>query len=109
MSATADLMFEDIAADLVQTQGCERGSMFNMPWLKTSGEEFAGRFGDAMVFRLPAADHAEALALEGARLFDPAGGRPMKRWVEVPFAHAARWPDFARAALGHVSTLVASK
>ena len=56
---------------------------------------------DAMVFKLEdTAAHAEALALDGAHLFDPGGrGRPFKEWVVVPPAHAVRWPGLAQAAL----------
>jgi hypothetical protein len=57
-----------------------------------------------MVFKLTGAEHASALALSGARLFDPMGGRPMKQWVEVPHAHAARWAELARAALRDMGT-----
>ena len=42
----------------------------------------------------------EALALEGAQLFDPSGqGKPFKQWVVVPAAHADRWESFAERAL----------
>ena len=39
-----------------------------------------------MVFKLPdPAAHAQALALDGAHLFDPGGkGQPFKEWVVVP-------------------------
>lgn len=37
-----------------------------------------------MVFKLPVPQHTDALALSGARLFDPSGrGRPMREWAEV--------------------------
>jgi hypothetical protein len=54
-----------------------------------------------MVFKLedPAA-HADALALEGAHLFDPGGhGRPFKEWVVVPPTLADRWPGLAERTL----------
>jgi hypothetical protein len=54
-----------------------------------------------MVFKLesPRA-HADALALDGAHLFDPGGrGRPFNEWVVVPPALADRWADLADAAL----------
>ena len=55
-----------------------------------------------MVFKLPDPDaHAQALALDGAHLFDPGGkGRPFKEWVVVPFEHADEWESFAVHALG---------
>ena len=55
----------------------------------------------AMVFKLPDQDaHADALALDGAHLFDPGGnGRPFKEWVVVPFAHEPEWESFAEHAL----------
>ena len=43
-----------------------------------------------MVFKLEGDDHAQALALPGAQLFDPMGGRPMKAWVQVPAAQVGR-------------------
>jgi hypothetical protein len=56
-----------------------------------------------MVFKLGGAAHGEALKLAGAHLFDPMGGRPMKEWVVVGPAHAARWLALARDAMGYVS------
>jgi hypothetical protein len=54
-----------------------------------------------MVFKLPdAAQREQALALDGAALFDPGErGRPFKEWVAVPHTHADRWPALADQAL----------
>ena len=42
----------------------------------------------------------EALALEGAHLFDPGGNdRPFKQWVVVPVAHAERWEALSHEAI----------
>jgi hypothetical protein len=78
--------------------------MMGMPCVKARGKMvlgFSGGYG-AMVFKLTEPEvHAEALALEGARLFDPSGeGRPFKQWVVVPAAHAERWESLAEHALG---------
>jgi hypothetical protein len=78
--------------------------MMGMPCVKARGKMvlgFSGKSG-AMVFKLVEPEtHAEALALEGAELFDPSGeGRPFKQWVVVPAAHADRWESFAEHALG---------
>ena len=81
----------------------ELSQMMGMPCVKARGKMVAGfsKGEDAMVFKLsdPAA-HAEALALEGAHLFDPGGkGRPFKEWVVVPFAHEPEWESLAEHAL----------
>jgi hypothetical protein len=74
--------------------------MFGMPSLLYERKAFAGFYHGAMVFKLQAPEHGTTLNLSGARLFDPSGrNRPMKEWVEVPSAHAARWPKLAYAAL----------
>ena len=54
-----------------------------------------------MVVKLTDKDaHAEALALDGAHLFDPGErGRPMKEWVVVPQAHERQWPQLAEGVL----------
>jgi hypothetical protein len=93
--------YEAVADDITATSPATRGQMFGMPCLKNEvGKAFAGYFGEAMVFKLPPSPREEALALPGARLFDPSGmGRPMKEWVVVPAEHAERWPELAREAL----------
>jgi hypothetical protein len=96
--------FEELCDDLLASHGdLERTKMMGMPSLKKNGRLVAGFTAaeDAMVFKLadPAA-REEALALDGAHLLDPGGrGRPMKEWVAVPPAHAARWATLAAAAL----------
>jgi hypothetical protein len=96
--------FEELCDDLLaRNPDLERTKMMGMSSLKRNGKLVAGFVDseDAMVFKLqdPAA-HAEALALEGAHLFDPGGrGRPFKEWVVVPPALAGRWPALAEAAL----------
>lgn len=90
-----DRLVDDLpGADVV------RGSMFGMPCLKRrGGKTFVGLFGHDMVFKLSGEAHASALALQGSRLFDPMGGRPMKQWVQVEPEHEDRWAELAAAAL----------
>jgi hypothetical protein len=95
-----DEICDDLAArnpEVVLTQ------MMGMPSVKADGKLVCGwiRSEEAMVFKLPDAElHAEALAFDGAHLFDPSGqGRPFKEWVVVPNAHAAEWPRLAERAL----------
>jgi hypothetical protein len=91
--------YESVADLLAAELGAARGQMMGMPTLYVGGKAFAGLWGDTMVFKLAGGDHAAALGLEGAALFDPSGvGRPMKAWVKVPVADAVEWPRLARAA-----------
>lgn len=81
-----------------------QGQMFGKPCFKISGKAFICFFRECMVFKLTGTDHATALKLAGAQLFDPSGkGRAMKEWVQVPFAHAAKWKKLAKAAYDYVN------
>lgn len=96
----AQAQYDSLASALVRNASAVRGTIFGNPSLMIHGKVFAGRFGEAMVFKLGGVARTRALALAGARPFDPLRrGRPMKAWVEVPSRHASRWPVFARAAL----------
>ncbi|MEV7022958.1 hypothetical protein [Kitasatospora sp. NPDC093558] len=97
----ATARYEAIADELAP-RGARRSQMFGMPCLKdVNGKAFAGLYGEELVCRLGrnSPEHAEALATEGAHLFDPADGRPMKDWVCVTGAVAGQWQRFAEAAL----------
>jgi hypothetical protein len=77
--------------------------MFGKPCFKINGKAFVCFFQECMVFKLTGDTHAAAMKLEGALLFDPSGkGRAMKEWVQVPFAHKAKWKKFAEAAYSYV-------
>ena len=99
----AEARYEEIADDLAaRNADVELGQMMGMPAIKAGGKMIGGfaRGAGAMVFKLPdAAVREQALLLEGAKLFDPAGGRPMKEWVQVPAAHATEWESLAEQAL----------
>lgn len=96
-----DALFDDIAAELTP-RGAAAGAMFGKRALKAHGKAFACLKGDDLAFRLGAGstEHAAALTLEGAELFDPSGkDRPFKDWVAVPAGHADQWHHYAEAAL----------
>ncbi|MCZ8516189.1 hypothetical protein O9H85_28110 [Paenibacillus filicis] len=81
------------------------GQMFGKPCIQLEGKAFAVFFQEAMVFKLTGEAHLQALQLEGAKLWDPSGKkRPMKDWVQVPFAHEQAWPAFAAIALKQCRT-----
>lgn len=94
--------FDEIVDDVLAREGdVELTQMMGMPALKRGGKLWVGFWKGEMVFKLTDKEqHAAALALEGARLFDPGErSRPMKEWVVVPESHAKRWPQLTEAAL----------
>jgi hypothetical protein len=103
MADDARQLYDDVVDEITATSPAISGKMFGMPTLKNGTKAFAGFSDNAMVFKLGRQDHAEALALPGARLFDPMGGRPMKEWVVVPATHASKWLELARAAMRYVA------
>ena len=104
MSFDAQAAYEAVVTEMLATSPTTSGKMFGMPTLKNSaGKAFAGYTEGAMVFKLGGASHTEALALSGASLFDPMGGRPMKEWVVVPNEHVSRWLEFARNGFDYVA------
>jgi hypothetical protein len=99
ISSATQRRYDEIAAGLAGA-GVKASSMFGMPTLKLNGKAIGGLWGDAMTFKLAPDALAEALSLEGVKLFDPSGlGRPMKAWVVVPTAHAAEWERLAQLAI----------
>ena len=79
----------------------EVSQMFGAPCVKRdTGKVAFCSWQDDVVFKLVDEEaRTQALALEGAALFDPGMGRVMKEWVHVPAAHAGRWVELARLSL----------
>lgn len=73
--------------------------MFGLPSLMIGGKPFAGLNGEDMIFKLSGEALTRALALEGAKPFDPMGGRPMKAWAQVPPEHFELWSELAEEVL----------
>ncbi|MEP7191773.1 MAG: hypothetical protein ABI903_02790 [Actinomycetota bacterium] len=91
--------FDAVVEELGHELDIVATSMFGMPSVKRrDGKAFAGLYGDDMVFKLEGAAHAKALALDGAHLFEPMAGRPMKAWVQVPPTHETQWAELGREA-----------
>jgi len=92
-----------------QISGSVSGQMFGKPCYKIKGKAFICFFQQCMVCKLSGAEHAQALALEGALLFDPSGkGRAMKEWVQIPYQHAQEWQSYAQAAATHLNNVLSS-
>lgn len=93
--------YDEIADDLAARNAeVTLGQMMGMPAIKAGGKMIGGFWQDCLVVKLPDEKLREqALALDGASLFDPGGGRPMREWVQVPARHAERWSELAGQAL----------
>ena len=92
--------YEQVLAELqLRQSGIVSKKMFGSPSLMIGGKPFAGLRGEEMIFKLDGEAHAMAIALEGAKAFDPMGGRPMKAWVQVEPEHSELWLDLAEEAL----------
>jgi hypothetical protein len=93
------LRFDAVVEELRNELDIVETSMFGMPSVKRrDGKAFAGLYGDDMVFKLESEARATALALDGAHLFEPMAGRPMKAWVQVPPTHETQWAELGRKA-----------
>lgn len=76
--------------------GVKPGKMFGASCLKMPNGKSAAMFWkDHIVVKLSGAERTKALSLEGARLFEPMEGRPMKEWVQIPFSFKNKWKDLA--------------
>ena len=72
------------------------GKMFGAPCMKTPNGKCAAMFWkDNIVVKLSKGLLEEALHLEGAQLFEPMEGKPMKEWVQIPFKHKDKWKRYA--------------
>jgi hypothetical protein len=95
--------FGEIVDDLAaRDPDVEESQMMGRPSIKAGGKLIACfESRGTMAFKLPdESEQAKALALEGARVYDPAeSGRLMKGWVEVPAAQGEKWAELAETAL----------
>ncbi|HWY38719.1 MAG TPA: hypothetical protein VNY73_09185 [Bacteroidia bacterium] len=99
----AEDLFKQLAEDL---NGVKEGKMFGALCLKTpNGKSGAMFWKDCIVVKLQGDAFKEALALKGARLFEPMEGRPMKEWVQVPYAHKDKWKKYAELSVEGVKKL----
>lgn len=98
----AERRFDEIVERLA-SHGVEPTKMFGKRCLKADGKGIAALDAESMAFKLGGDAHAQALTLEGAKLWDPSGKhRPMKEWIQVPLERAEEWPQLAMQALAYL-------
>lgn len=91
-----------------QIPGVQPGKMFGALCMKTTNGKSAAMFWkDHVVVKLKDDDLQEALSLSGAKLFEPMEGKPMKEWVQIPFAEKDKWKKFALISVESVRKLKA--
>jgi hypothetical protein len=96
--------YEKLIASFDETDGVTISQMFGKACLKINGKAFVAQHLEVVVFKLSGADHARALGISGAALWDPSGkGRPMKEWVALPATASKHFDAFAMAALEYVT------
>ena len=62
----------------------EQRKMFGYPAAFACGNMFMGLHQENLILRLPEPQRAELLSLDGASVFEPMPGRPMREYVVVP-------------------------
>jgi TfoX/Sxy family transcriptional regulator of competence genes len=62
----------------------ERRTMFGYPSVFLRGNMLACVFQDRIMVRLSPADRESAMAIDGARPFEPSPGRAMKEYIDFP-------------------------
>ena len=98
----AEKLFHDIAKEIPKA---EEGKMFGALCFKAPNGKSAAMFWkECIIVKLEAKDVGTAIKLKGAKHFDPMGGRPMKEWVQIPFAHSKEWKPLARKAMKYILT-----
>ncbi len=101
-------VFDALTEELARTHKAEKAQMFGKPCMKYKGNGFMAFFDGDLVLKLSGQSREDALKLKGSCLWDPSGqGRAMKEWVQIPSAHAAKWPHLAEKAIEYISTLPA--
>jgi TfoX/Sxy family transcriptional regulator of competence genes len=64
----------------------ERRKMFGYPCAFVAGNLFAGLHQESVIVRLAENDRAAAIADQGACMFEPMPGRPMREYIVLPDA-----------------------
>ena len=103
----AEQYFSDLTKEIPEVKS---GKMFGALCIKTPNGKSAAMFWkDNIVVKLAGDTLNEALSLDGSKLFEPMEGRPMKEWVQIPFAYKDKWKKFALQSVASVKALKGKK
>ncbi len=103
----AETLFHEIAAGIPDVK---ESKMFGALCMKApNGKAGVMYWKEYMIFKLEAKDEAEAMKLNGAKVFTPMEGRPMNGWLQLSQEHIVKWPELAKKAMSYVKTLEAKK
>jgi hypothetical protein len=94
--ANARSRYDAISSHLQHSHEAQAGLLYGKPCLLLAAEAFAVYQPDAMAFRLHGRCLTEALALPGAKGWDPLhADRSAPGWVLLPADQVLRWDQFA--------------
>jgi len=100
----AEELFHKIAAELPEAK---ESKMFGALCIKApNGKASAMFYKEDVVFKLDGEPLKEALSLDGAKLFDPMGSRPMGGWVQLSYNYANKWHEIAKISFDQVKAIV---
>jgi len=91
-----DVLVEKFSKIVPQDPRVERRKMFGYPAAFVRGNLFMGLHQEALILRLSDEDRASFLTIEGASVFEPMRGRPMREYVVVPSSMVDRATSLTR-------------
>ena len=99
----AENLYHEIASEIPDTN---KGKMFGALCIKSENGKAGVMFWkEFMIFKLPEKELKETLSLDGAKIFEPAEGRPMGGWVQLSFDYADKWKELANKSMDYVKSL----
>lgn len=98
--------FESLRTELINHYEATKGSIFGHKGLKVQGKVFVFYNEPNIVVKLKSDDVVRALKLNGAKNFDPMGGKPMREWVEIPYGDHKQWFEYSLKGMAYVKSLL---
>jgi TfoX/Sxy family transcriptional regulator of competence genes len=74
----------DLFVSVIPDPPAVERKMFGYPAAFVNGNMFMSLFQDDMILRLPESLREDFLKVDGAKIFEPMPGRPMREYVAVP-------------------------